>query len=341
MSKTGAAKINTNTGPIWCHFSRKGETLKLRRIADGAIYELDSEDSEIEEWLTLAKCKQLLPRQKSYSIDAVNVWSQILGILNDGQGTSVSRGNAPSDGKATIVPVTRLRKYYGSMKVFEKAFFAAIADMYEQKPSLLENLWNDSRRQFLAYENQEAWVQGKRKPLPRFTGPLSDVSNTNEFTTFFKENGLTNSGYKYVAREINPWNTRQGVFANDMPATKTGRGGMDLLLQTSDGFPVVGEVKVREDKNCLFALLQAMTYAVELSTRNQLKRLHLTYPEAFPALKDDSPIEVAVIMVNPVPDATRKSTISLIQALNQRNNCNGLGRVRLFQNSGERWKKYH
>ena len=200
MSKTGAAKVNTNTGPIWCHFSRKGDTLKLRRIVDGAIYELDSDDSEIEDWLTLAECKQLYPKQGSYSIDAIEVWSRILGLLNDGHRTSMSEGNTQLVGKATVVPVTRLRRYYGSMKVFEKAFFAAIANMYEQKPSLLEKLWNDSRQQFSAYENQEAWGQTKRKSLPPFTGRLSDVGNTNEFTTFFKNNGLADSGFDYVCK---------------------------------------------------------------------------------------------------------------------------------------------
>ena len=340
MSTTGAARINTSTGPIWCHFSQQGDTLKLRRIIDGAIYEIDSEDSEVEEWLTLAKCKQLLPQQDSYAIEAPNVWSRILGLLNVGQRAPDADRKATPTERPKVVPQTRLRKYYDSMKVFEKAFFAAIAEMYEKNPSLLEKLWNDSRRQFSTYENQQAWVQSKRKSLPRFCGPLNDVSNTNEFTAFFMNNGLADSGYDYVSRELNPWNTRQGVFANDLPATKTGRGGMDLLLRTSEGLPVVGEVKVREDKNCFFALLQAMTYAVELSTPNQIKRLQLTYPNAFAALGPNTVIEVAVIMVNPVPDATRKSTIKLIQSLNKRQHCHGLGRIRLFQNSGERWKTY-
>ncbi len=338
MSKTGAAKINTNTGPIWCHFSQKGDTLKLRRIVDGVIYELDSENSEIEERYTLAKCKQLLPKQDSYAIGATHVWADILSLLNDGKRLPETDVEAAPTDEPTLVPVTRLRKYYQSMKVLEKAFFAAIAEMYEKKPSLLEKLWNDSRQQFLAYENQKAWGQSKRESLPRFTGPLSDVSSTNEFTTFFMNHGLTDSGYEYVSREINPWNTRQGVFATGLRATKTGRGGMDLLLRSADGLPVVAEVKVRDDKNCFFALLQALTYAVELSTPNQIKRLQLTFPDAFPALSPSSPVEVAVIMVNPVPDATRNTTTKLIQSLNRRNRCRGLGRVRVFQNSKERWK---
>ena len=340
MAKTGAAKLKTNSEVFWCHFSQNGESIKLRRIVDGEILELDSEDFEIEESLTLASCKKLFPNQRTYSIDAIDVWSQILALLNDGTASSIDQGNFDFRHKLKVVPRTRLRKYYDSMIVLERAVLNAIADLYARKSVLFENLWNHSHKQFLTYNNPEKWQQSRRKPLPEFKGPLSEVSNTNEFTSFFQKRGIAGSGYKFVDREIAPWNTKQGIFTNGLPATKTGKGGMDLLLQNEDGLPVVGEIKVGEDKNCFFALLQATMYAAELSTPNQLKRLQRTYSNVFTNLDQNSAIEVAIILVNPVRDETLGPTKKLISDLNLKKHCRGLSKIKLYMNSGEHWSSY-
>jgi hypothetical protein len=82
-----------------------------------------------------------------------------------------------------------------------------------------------------------------------------------------------------------------------------------------------------------------MTYAVELSTCNQLERLNNQFPGIFGGLEAaNSRIEIVVIKVNPAKDRTLDSVVGLINKMNQRGNCAGLERVRLLQNKGEKWE---
>ena len=193
---------------------------------------------------------------------------------------------------------------------------------------------------FSEYRNQAGWGLGERKELPQAPQRLSDVSTTDEFTAFLKQHGLRDEKtvYTFVERELNPWSTRLGMFSNKLPATKSGRGGMDLLLQSeASGFPVVGEVKVKKDKNAFFALIQAMTYAVELSTPNQLNRLKTHFVEFGQLEPRKAAVEIAILMVNPVKDRTLDPVLQLIGKLNRRKKCLGMARLRLFKNSGEEW----
>jgi len=242
-----------------------------------------------------------------------------------------------------IVPETELRIFYRFMKLLDVDTWNDLAKFYCDNPKSLERLWDKSRKKFDNYSNPDGWNQGKRKDLPKAPELLTEVSWTNEFTAYLNKHDLmgTNSGYTFVRSELNPWNTRHGAFSNKLPATKSGRGGMDLLLKsTKSGFPVVGEVKVKDDKNAFFALIQAMTYAVELSTPNQLVRLRDHIDEFEELDPKKAKVEIAIIMVNPKYPHTRKDVISLIKKLNKRNKCLGLARITLLENKANKWKKH-
>jgi hypothetical protein len=91
-------------------------------------------------------------------------------------------------------------------------------------------------------------------------------------------------GFSYVAREIFALrNTGSGGW-------RPPRRAMDLLLASSDGLPIVGEVKIADDKPTFFALIQALMYASELSSPAQRARLRENYGEFRPnsALLDDA-----------------------------------------------------
>lgn len=82
--------------------------------------------------------------------------------------------------------------------------------------------------------------------------------------------------FEYVDYEINPLRTTRSCFETGKPATSSGAGGMDLLLRSggSDPLPAVGEIKAKSEQvGPTFALLQALTYAVELVTPSQWARL--------------------------------------------------------------------
>jgi len=172
---------------------------------------------------------------------------------------------------------------------------------------------------------------------------VTAISSTNQFTAFIQKHGNllgdVETGYALVERELNPRRTQRAVFSDNRPATKSGAGGIDVLLKSYlTGFPVVGEVKVDTDKNAYFGLIQAMTYAVELSTPNQLARLKKHFGVDFSDLDSDATkVEIALVMVNHVTDKSRAPILKLIKQLNSRKKCNGLGNVVLIENKGEKW----
>lgn len=333
----GAAKLRTSEGPVWCHLSRNGTTLKFRRFENGVAFEFEADEEDIEEEHTEAQCRALIPGQGSLALKEASVWATILSKLESGIADLSEREPLPST--QVVVPITRLRRYYSSMKVFDKLLFENLAKFYSENPTSLKSLWNDSRNQFWDYNNPAGWTTSKRKDLPVAPASLSEVKTTTEFATYFQAHGLHDSEFVFVQRELNPWLTRQGYFPDNSPASRTGRGGIDLLMRTQDGIPVIGEVKIDNDKNAFFALLQAMTYAVELSTPHQLERLVRQFPQHFHKDIVENPfVEIAVIKVNPAPnDSTLEPVQKLISELNGQRQCNGLRCIRLYQNDGEKW----
>lgn len=337
--RVGAAKVITKAGTVWCHLSVLDDTLKLRRYSEGTAFEVDAESDEIEDFVPLADCKKFVSA-KSYSYKQIAVWTKILQMLEAGTATPTRSSAKRSAANKTIVPITELRRVYDVMKLLDVKTFKNLAEFYCDNPTSLERLWELSRSTFSEYHNQDGWGLGKRKKLPQTPNTLSDVSTTNDFTAFVKQNGLgdESTGYTFVERELNPRRTRLGMFSNKLPATKSGSGGIDLLLQSrANGLPVVGEVKVNDDKNAFYALMQAMTYAVELSTPNQLRRLKKHFNQFGQLNLDGAAVEVAILMVNPVPDKTLDAVLKLIEVLNQRQACSGLARLTLLINNGEEW----
>lgn len=340
MSKIGAAKVMTKTGPVWCHYSQLEDSVKLRRYTEGAIFELEFDGDEIEAFVSLKECKRLVSAE-SYSVNNTKVWAKILQKLeaNDTKPFKVSKGRVKR--VPIIVPNTVLRQFYETMKLLEKATWVNLAKFYSESPSSLERLWKLSRAAFLSYHNDADWGRGKTKDLPSAPHRVTDISSTNEFTAFIQtaDNSFSEQmGYSYVERELNPRRTALGVFSDSRPATKSGAGGVDILLRSQSGLPAVGEVKVADDKNAIFALVQAMTYAVELSTPSQFRRIKCHSGEHFSDLNvDKSQIEIVLLMVNPVKDESHDPVLNLITMLNKRKKCEGLGQVVLVENHGDKW----
>ncbi len=341
VEKTGVAKVITENGPLWCHVSRKNDTVKCRRYAEGNVFEVPDWDT-IETFVPLSECQKHLKKQTSYSYKNVMFWSQILDQLEAGTLNTTAARSSESKEQGPQIPETRLRRYYRCIHEFDKALMVGLADFYQNNVKALEKLWNDSRKRFDVYENHAGWGQGKRKDLPSPPRHLREIKSTNVFTAFVKQAMKDGDfqGFTFVEREINPMRARNAVFADGTPATKSGKGGIDLLL-ASNSTPVVGEVKVKRDKNVFFALLQAMTYAVELSTPKQMSRLRKHFPDSFQNLDlAGGKVNIALFLVNPVKDPTRKPVENLITQLNKNGKCKGLGRIELLWNDGEVWHRH-
>lgn len=106
----------------------------------------------------------------------------------------------------------------------------------------------------------------------------------------------------YVDFEVAPLRTTGSFWDDGGKARDSGAGGIDLLLalENDNGriYPCIGEVKAETDKGCVYGLIQALAYAIELYPLVQQTRLSRHYPESFPGLGSHSAqgIDIAVIL---------------------------------------------
>jgi len=340
MKKLGAARVMTSMGKFWGHFSQQGDTIKFRRYTDGVMFDVKVDSEQVELYIPLKECKKLIAA-KNYAIKNVDVWTAILHKLET-NGDPIPQASVGIARETPItVPITLLRRFYEAMHLLDKKTWVSLAEFYSTHPNSLERLWNNSRVTFESYNNVDDWGCGVRKELPAVPTSATKILTTNQFTAFIKANNCcsSNIGYSFVERELNPRRTTSGVYSNNRPATNSGTGGIDVLLKSdTTGFPAVGEVKVKKDKNAFFALIQAMTYAVELSTPRQLSRLKTHFAEHFKKLNvENGKVEIVLLMVNPVADDTLESVLALIKQLNRRQKCKGLGSVMLVCNEADSW----
>lgn len=78
-----------------------------------------------------------------------------------------------------------------------------------------------------------------------------------------------------ILREVSPLRTTNAIFHNGKPAKSSGTGGLDFIgWNTSKDMPVLGEIKVLEDQNAFYAIIQLLTYLSEISTPNQIVRIN-------------------------------------------------------------------
>ena len=262
----------------------------------------------------------------SYTLMTISAWGCRLGKIKVGYlNTELSMLYDKLKGLSTIALTTKSRLYI---------------DDYQYNVEKLEGLWTRSRRQFhreYPDNREENWGdRARRHSLPQSPGNLSHVEDTNQFVAFLEQHPDSLPGYTLVDRELNPCRITNAVYPDGQSAKHSGAGGMDILLRScSNRLPVVGEVKVKKDKNSFYALIQAMRYASELSTPNQLERLGRHFSQF-----DQRPdaIEIVIVMVNREPeDQTVEGVLQLLGQLNARGNCSRLGRLRLLINRGEEW----
>ena len=157
--KTGAAKVMTRTGPVWCHFSQQDAVIKLRTFSNGAIYQLNVDEEGIEEleFVPLKVCKTLVPHGKKMTFDNVEVWTTILQKLEAGVGPIERESPEAAQSSHVIVPITYLRQFYETLKLLETATWVNLAKFYSEAPKSLERLWRHSRKVFLEYHNKDDW----------------------------------------------------------------------------------------------------------------------------------------------------------------------------------------
>ena len=122
--------------------------------------------------------------------------------------------------------------------------------------------------------------------------------------------------FDFVDYEVSPVRTTRSEFENGQAATKTGKGGIDVLLANRvDRLPAVGELKANTDRNPFLGFIQSLTYAVELSTPAQRARLDRSYPGRF-AWPDTGPvIDICLLLIRYPDDRPHTEFLDLVRQI--------------------------
>ena len=232
-------------------------------------------------------------------LSEVNDWAYIAQRLDAGPPriNAAELKSVPSESGVRVVPITRLRKLYRLLRgTPSKDLHHAIAQGMANRPKALADLCTDAVKKISNYNNQEPFLSKRRSLLEAPQGSV--IERTNDLVGFLCSTGgaFVVPGYpeldcEYIERELNPLRTTRSVYETGGKARSSGGGGIDLLLlNKQDRTPVIAEVKVDQDTNCFFGLIQALTYAVELCTPHQYARLAKS-------LQDGYDVEISQVFV--------------------------------------------
>lgn len=183
-----------------------------------------------------------------------------------------------------IIPVTKLRDFYNLLRIFSTQTHINILEDFnrgENYKRLIE-IFEDSKKHFEKYCCSDNFTtSSKRKDLPNFP---SKISNTNDLVVLLeknKSNNVTNNDsldFIYLEREVSPLRTTgNAIFESGQSGRSSGTGGLDFIgWNLKQNLPILGEIKVKNDENPFFALIQLLTYLSELVTPNQIQRINQT-----------------------------------------------------------------
>jgi hypothetical protein len=217
------------------------------------------------------------------------------------------------------IPRTRIRSLFQECRTCtslkEQARWAQ-----QLTPTALASVFTESVEEFKPYRNTEPFYPASRKPLPvpsanqaiRTSRDLAILLNVQGTAEVVNDPCLN---FRYVDCEIVPARTTGGTYADLGKGTTWVR--LDQLLVAEH--PVIAEVKLRNDKNPFYALIQALTAAAELATRAQHQRLQRHYSQHF-ANTNDAGVDIYIITYRsysngPIWDVLRVQTQNMCRAL--------------------------
>jgi hypothetical protein len=312
----------------WYHLSKGQANWYLRRHGTKTRYQpglLDlAEDARVVREMTLSEVAQATGyRAGDLSVEkASEEWDRILDALETPAHDSVGHGPPPvgpavedglggGHGAERIIPVTDMRCLYMVLQDFTSAeFHLSMAREAERAPvaKKLAERFRESVEQFSDYCNPHEPFYPARHELDN-PGQVREIDGTYTLTGVLvhQHGGIgevendPGLNFRYVDREIVPTRTTgRARFADGRSAICGKR--LDWFLQNStDRRPIVAEVKVGNDKNPFYALIQTLMYAAELVTFNQTTRLTNHYPQLqFPEVTNEGipALDIYLVLYN-------------------------------------------
>jgi hypothetical protein len=330
MSKTKICiSQNDNGGYDLAHVSIGKKGAIIRTWPEGVMEweETSVSPGEAEEHifasdksLTVDQACNLAGHPNALRVDDSN-WGETFQVLRKlpNLGTLLEADENTANEGGVVIPITRLRKIYSLVfrKVLNsRAFRTLLCKNTEETAGLLANWFCRACNEFARYDNQNEPFYTPQEGKRRTKQTLAYLSVPTESTRFAKllqaklirgQNDNTlwevaggqGLNFRYVDFEISPYRTTNRAFFDDGHSARAcGGGGLDLLLITEDGVPIIGEIKAKTDTDIFFALVQSLVYASELVTRNQWERLHNIYTNRFNGKRETPKCDIYLIYEN-------------------------------------------
>ena len=174
-----------------------------------------------------------------------------------------------------------------------------------EKPETLAKMFEEDVEAFASYDNEGVPFHSADKNRDKTSfSPKSKTRVVAQSLITLMDGetvevaGRPDLNFRYVDREIVSARTPKATFrtTDDKVRSADTLPKLDLLLANAgDGTPIVGELKVGDDRDPFYALIQALAHAAMLVTDNQTNRLRAQYPDTFS--QDFEKVDVYVVLV--------------------------------------------
>ncbi len=162
-----------------------------------------------------------------------------------------------------------------------------LAETLLAAPSTIAEAFTRTIEAMSPYDNAEPFYARRREhhPAPKLAATKDLALRLGPPTAHHHVEGTTELGlaqdaldFTYLDRELLLTRTttthRQGGFAPPEHSLR-----LDVLLASIDQAPIVGEIKIKRDRDLTYALIQALACVSLLATANQRARLQSHYEE--------------------------------------------------------------
>lgn len=177
------------------------------------------------------------------------------------------------------IPRTSIQRYYKDVCEMSYAQRLARADELITDPTPLVTQFAAGITAFRGYDNPEGFYSNPHR-APQPPTLVGQITKTHHVAWYLRQqrflevHNAPELNAEYLDYEIAPARTtNHAYFDDDGGSWRTGLF-IDLLLASCDArTPIIGELKIRKDKDPFTALIQTLACAVHLATAHQYRRL--------------------------------------------------------------------
>ena len=209
------------------------------------------------------------------------------------------------------IPQTRLRRFYETLRFFRiKNLSSAIAEYLSAETAARADHFTKIVDQSIIHFEQYANTNEGFRPIRRMHAIDQYTTENKPYAKCLQARIKNGQGIsfshesapnlQYIDYEISPLRQQGGVMDDGQIGT-SGTGGLDLLLvDCSDSEApvlVIGEVKATTDTDLFLAFVQALMYAVEFGSENQIARIcnQSDYPPILQKLDVNTGLDIYLI----------------------------------------------